>query len=192
MNDATAFAVSEAWIGVGKEYPRMIAITLGTGFGSAFLNNGLPVLEGESVPENGCAWHLPFLNGIADEYFSTRWFERAYTERTGKAITGARYVADNYQTDPVAKALMDEYGTNLGTFLAPLIRQFGADHIVMGGNISAAYPLFSSAMHHVFASEGIKAGVSLSVLKESAAILGSVRLIDNGYYEKILPLLSLM
>ena len=58
MNDATSFAISEAWIGVGKGIPRIIALTLGTGFGSAFIADGIPVLEGETVPEMGCVWHL--------------------------------------------------------------------------------------------------------------------------------------
>ena len=36
MNDATCFGVGETWIGQAKDYKRVVAITLGTGFGSAF------------------------------------------------------------------------------------------------------------------------------------------------------------
>ena len=59
INDATAFAISEAWIGVGQGTSRLIALTLGTGFGSAFISDGIPVLEGNTVPDLGCVWHLP-------------------------------------------------------------------------------------------------------------------------------------
>ena len=42
MNDATAFAVGEAWMGSAKDVSRSMSITLGTGFGSAFIEQGIP------------------------------------------------------------------------------------------------------------------------------------------------------
>ncbi|MBA7584014.1 N-acetyl-D-glucosamine kinase [subsurface metagenome] len=72
INDATAFAIGEDWVGKAQGTTRSLSITLGTGFGSAFLRDGLPVVNGNEVPENGCVWHLPFEEGIADDYFSIR------------------------------------------------------------------------------------------------------------------------
>ena len=80
MNDAVAFAVGEAWIGAGEHAKRIVVITLGTGFGSAYVENGIPVISRADVAPEGCFWHLPFREGIADEYFSTRWFIRKYAE----------------------------------------------------------------------------------------------------------------
>ncbi|MBM3419732.1 MAG: ROK family protein, partial [Bacteroidetes bacterium] len=74
MNDATSFAMGEAWAGKSATVSRSVAITLGTGFGSAFIADKTPVVEGEQVPRLGCLYHLPFGNSIADAYFSTRWF----------------------------------------------------------------------------------------------------------------------
>ncbi len=74
MNDASSFAVGEAWAGKASDYKKMMAITIGTGFGSAFLDDRIPVVEGEMVPRMGCVYHLPFGTGIADDYFSTRWY----------------------------------------------------------------------------------------------------------------------
>jgi glucokinase len=50
LNDATCFAVGEAWIGRASAFSRSMAITLGTGFGSAFLEKGIPVEAGDEVP----------------------------------------------------------------------------------------------------------------------------------------------
>ena len=36
MNDASSFAVGEAWAGSASKFNRSLSITLGTGFGSAF------------------------------------------------------------------------------------------------------------------------------------------------------------
>ena len=72
MNDASSFAVGEAWAGSASKYNRSLSITLGTGFGSAFISNRIPIVDGPEVPKLGCIYHLPYKDGIADDYFSTR------------------------------------------------------------------------------------------------------------------------
>jgi len=192
INDATAFAVSEAWIGVGQGTSRLIALTLGTGFGSAFISEGIPVLEGETVPELGCVWHLPFRDGIADDYFSTRWFEKSYLKLAGNKINGVKEIAELFDTDHVARQLLIEYGTNMGDFLAPWIKKFNAGQIVIGGNITGAFDKFGPYLLQSFVNHHIECQVSLSILKENAAIIGSARLIDKEFFVKIEPLLSKM
>ncbi|MEI8047842.1 MAG: ROK family protein [Bacteroidota bacterium] len=192
INDATAFAVAEAWIGVGQGIPRVIALTLGTGFGSAFIADGIPVLAGETVPEMGCVWHLPFKEGIADDYFSTRWFERSYLKLAGKQVDGVKEIAELFDSDEVARNLLIEYGTNMGDFLAPWIKKFDAGLIVIGGNITGAFDKFGKYLLQSLINHEISAGVSLSVLRENAAIIGSARLIDDDFFSKVEPLLSKM
>jgi len=192
INDATAFAVAEAWIGTGKGIPRVIALTLGTGFGSAFIAEGIPVLEGDDVPEMGCVWHLAFKDGIADDYFSTRWFERSYFARTGKHVNGVKAIAEKFDTDETARDLLVEYGTNMGDFLAPWVKKFNAGHIVIGGNITGAFDKFGNYLLQSLNNHHIKVNVSLSILRENAAIIGSARLIDNTFFVKVEPLLPKM
>jgi glucokinase len=192
INDATAFAVAEAWIGIGKDFPRVIALTLGTGFGSAFIADGIPVLEGDRVPEMGCVWHLPFKEGIADDYFSTRWFEKSYFKLTGKTVNGVKGISELFDYEEIARNLLIEYGTNMGDFLAPWIKKFDAGHIIIGGNITGAFDKFGNYLLKSLADHEIAAGVSLSVLRENAAIIGSARLIDNAFFAKVEPLLTKM
>jgi hypothetical protein len=52
-NDAEAAVVGEARYGAGRDHQRLIGVTLGTGCGSAFLVDGLPVTAGPGVPPNG-------------------------------------------------------------------------------------------------------------------------------------------
>jgi glucokinase len=192
INDATAFAIAEAWIGVGKDFANIIALTLGTGFGSAFIADGIPVLEGETVPEMGCVWHLPFGEGIADDYFSTRWFEKSYLKLAGKPVDGVKEISELFDYDEVAHQLLVEYGTNMGDFLAPWIKKFDAGQIVIGGNITGAFDKFGNYLLQSLANHGISTGVSLSILRENAAIIGSARLIDNEFFAKVEPLLPKM
>jgi glucokinase len=192
MNDATAFAVAEAWIGIGKCEKKIIALTLGTGFGSAFVDRGIPILQGDTVPEMGCVWHLPYKEGIADEYFSTRWFERSYLEKTGTNVNGVKELFERSATDEAAMQLFRVYGSQMGDFIGPWVSRFGAGKIVIGGNITGAYSAFGPELTASLTRQGITAGVGLSELKENAAIIGSARLTDDDFFTKMEPLLSLM
>lgn len=192
INDATAFAIAEAWVGKAGDFDKMIALTLGTGFGSAFIDRGIPVLEGPTVAELGCVWHIPFKEGIADDYFSTRWFIKNYKLKTGKIAGGVKDIADVVDTDPAAAALFEEYGTNMGNFLAPWIRKFDARVIVIGGNVTGAFNLFGNFLVKAMADQGLDVQVVLSDLKEDAAIIGGARLLVDEYWSKVKDLLSKM
>jgi len=190
MNDATSFAVGEAWLGKAKGYSRTLVITLGTGFGSAFLDNGIPVVEGNSVPPTGCVWHLPFREGISDDYFSTRWIVKRYEEITGIRETGAKEIADRAKTNPEVADIVSEFGENLGVFLSPWIRKFRAEFLVMGGNIARAHPLFGEALQASFRQHGVDIPTEASELMEKAALIGSARLLDEPFWQHVKPLLA--
>lgn len=192
INDATAFAIAEAWIGKAGRFGRVIALTLGTGFGSAFINGGIPVLEGNTVPEMGCVWHIPYKESIANDYFSTPWFIRNYVERTGTPVQGVKEIADRAEHDLVARSLFKEYGTGIGDFISPWIKKFNARMIVLGGNITGSFNLFGEDLLIALSKNNVNIEVSLSDLKEDAAIIGGARLIEEEYWENIKNLLSKM
>jgi glucokinase len=192
INDATAFAIAESWVGKASGHRKMIALTLGTGFGSAFIDSGIPVIEGDTVPEMGCVWHLPFKNGIANDYFSTPWFIRNYMERTGHTVSGVKELHDRASHDSMAMELFEEYGANMGRFLSRWVRQFNAKIIVIGGNITGAFDLFGRILKEELIKDNTDVEVLLSDLKEDAAVLGGARLITEEYWKKVEGLLPLM
>ncbi|WP_394698139.1 ROK family protein [uncultured Draconibacterium sp.] len=189
-NDALSFAVGECWSSQAANYKNVVAITLGTGFGSAFLSNGVPVIEGDRVPESGYVYHIPYKNGIADDYFSTRWFLNEYKNRTGTVCNGVKEIADRVGNDEAAKALFDDFGSNLASFLVPVLANFHADCLVIGGNISRAYPLFSDSFQRVLDERNINIEIMISELMESAAMVGSARLLDDDFWTKMEPLVA--
>ena len=107
------------------------------------------VTSGDEVPADGWVYCLPFGDGIVDEAFSTRGIIRRYEELTGETLTGAREVAARYDADPAARRLFDVYGEELAQFAGPVLTRFNADVLVLGGNISRAYPLFGPALSGV-------------------------------------------
>jgi glucokinase len=192
MNDATAFAVGEAWVGSAAGTNKSVSITLGTGFGSAFIDEGLPVVERDDTPKMGCVWHLPFKESIADDYFSTRWYIRQYEGLTGKVMPGVKEIAADARTNPQAAALFTEYGSDIGQFLGGWLLKFGAEVLVIGGNLAGAADLFMPAFDKSLADLGCNTRIAWSELKEDAAIIGSARLIDPDYWKRIEPLIAKM
>ncbi len=186
LNDATCFAIGEAWLGEAGNHERVMAITLGTGFGSAFMINGIPIETGDTVPLHGWVYHLPFGDSIADDHFSTRWFIRRYLENTRVKLSGVREIAEIHQTDPAARQIFNEFGKNLGIFLAPLIRNFQADCLVIGGNIANNYDFFKEPFHKELDHKKVRRlRVYVSAMAENAALAGSARLSDDIFYHEV-------
>ncbi len=192
MNDASSFAVGEAWTGKASKAERSISITLGTGFGSAFICNHIPVIGGPDVPRLGCVYHLPYKGGIADESFSTRWFIDKYRKVTGIEVQGVKELSSLAETDKTVLSLFHEFGDRLGAFLAPWMNRFKAEILVIGGNISNSYNLFGESLENSLKNEKCTCRVELSELKEEAALLGSAYLFNDDFWEAVQDALPLM
>jgi glucokinase len=192
MNDVSAFAVGEALIGKAAKAERSMSITLGTGFGSAFIADRIPIVDGPDVPKLGCVYHLPYGDNIADDYFSTRWFVGRYKKLTGMELNGVKEFAVLARTDKIVMELFTEFGYNLGVFLAPWLKKFKAEIVVVGGNISHAYNLFGDIFENSLKKEGCSCKVALSELKEDAAFIGAAYLLDEDFWRSIQHALPLM
>lgn len=190
LNDAMSFAIGECWLGKASSYKNVVAVTLGTGFGSAFLTSGVPVIEGDRVPKMGYVYHIPYESGIADDYFSTRWFIREYAAKTGVTCKGVKEIAKRAATESEAKKMFEDFGTNIGNFLAPLLLNFEANCLVIGGNVTGAFSLFGPSFGNALKKHHINIEIVISELMESAAMTGSARLLDETFWKEVEPLVS--
>lgn len=192
MNDASSFAVGEAWAGSAKDYSKSLSITLGTGFGSAFIEDRIPIVDGPLVPKIGCVYHLPYRDGIADDYFSTRGLLGRYKKATGKELSGVKELASLEGEEAIVHELFRDFGDNLGKFLSPWLKGFEAEIIVIGGNISHAYNLFGKYFELSLKEQNCNCEVALSKLKEDAALIGSAYLLDDDFWKSVQHALPLM
>ncbi|WP_258103407.1 ROK family protein [Marinoscillum sp. MHG1-6] len=187
INDATAYGMGEDVCGASKLYASSIALTLGTGLGSAFITDGLPVVNGEKVPENGCLWHLPFRDGTVEDYFSSRGLIARYEAQSGHKVATVKEIAELVMVDETARSAMEDFGLRLAECLAPWIKVFEPDCVVIGGNISRAFEYFGPSMQKATNKSELK--IVTTALFEEAALIGASRLIEPGYFERIYPLL---
>src|SRR5882757_10062383 len=138
-NDAACFLQGEVAGGIAKGLENVMGFTLGTGLGSALFNNG--------IAEDADLWHSPFLNGIAEDYLSSRWFVNRYKELSQKTITDVKEMADIYQSDKNVQIVFDEFGINLGEFIKKAIKEEEIEMVVVGGNIAQALELFRNGIN---------------------------------------------
>ena len=185
LNDATSFAVGEAWLSHNGMKEKQLCITLGTGLGAGFTRKGIPVVHDASVPPEGSLWNLPYREGIADDYFSTRGFITAYQNLTGIEVNGVRELANHYETDSHAKQVFDAFGENLGNFLSPWLKRFDADTLIIGGNIAKAYAHFENTLENTMKAHGLKLSVRIAKHSEKGAIIGSTLLFNEVFWNKV-------
>ncbi|MCP2043576.1 ROK family protein [Pontibacter sp. HSC-36F09] len=180
FNDASSFVVGAA-LQTQVLHKRTVGLTLGTGFGAAFLVNSLPAIEGEQIPENGCLWDKGFKAGIADDYFSTRWFVGKHEAATGETCSGVREMVASGHTS--TQLVFEEFVENLTVFLRPYLEKFEAEALLIGGNISRSHHLFVEALR---ASLGIPSGLQIEIVEdtENCNMLGASHLMQLDYWQQ--------
>jgi glucokinase len=167
VNDALAFALGEWTTGAAQGYDRVVAVTLGTGVGSAFLVGGAPVTQGDGVPPGG-QLHLLQIDGQPLEHTVSRAAIRArYARLAGVSGGDGRVRADGQDCavgdvtsvldvqqiarlaahgDRAAQGSVSQPLRSLGAVLGPRVSAFGADVIVVGGSITRSWDVVGPAL----------------------------------------------
>ncbi|WP_230151782.1 ROK family protein [Pedobacter sp. Bi27] len=164
-NDAACFLAGEVFAGEAGAYQHLIGITLGTGLGSAVYNQG--------KIDDANLWCAPFLDGIPEDYLSTRWFLKRYYELTGFNILNVRELAKLYDDNQTVRKIFAEFSHNLGLFLKKFQQDNAAEAIVIGGNIANASNRFIPGVVKYLHSQGITSPIHISKLNEDAALVGA-------------------
>jgi len=141
-NDAEAAVVGEARYGMGRGFRRLIGVTLGTGCGSAFLVDGVPVTSGPGVPPNGWLYPVLFHGLRADDAFSRRGLEARLRAAHVAVVDVAEAAAAARAGDVGACQVFEAFGADLGTFLNPFALAFAAEAVLVLGRIAGAINLF--------------------------------------------------
>jgi glucokinase len=147
VGDAIAFALGEWTSGPARGRVRIAALTLGTGIGSAFLIDGRPVTTGPAVPPEGRADLLTKDGQGLEELVSGRAVLAAYQRLNGAPAPSVAEVVFRAQTgDQVAARVLECAYHTLGEVLAPYLDAFRPEILVVGGGISAAWPLIEPSL----------------------------------------------
>lgn len=167
FNDAASFLKGELFAGSISEFGEAIGLTFGTGLGTAHTVNG-------KAKDSGF-WKMPFLDGIAEDYISTRWFVARFKELTGNDLVDVRDLVEHHQNNPAFTEIFDEFSKNLALFLYKFIRKKMPYAAVIGGNIANAEGFFLDDTRRYLAEHmGYSFPIRKSALADQATILGAV------------------
>jgi len=182
LNHASSFGLGGSLTSRLPNAEKIIAVTLGTGFGASFFRNRIPVINGKDVPAGGCLWDKDFKESFADEYFSTRWFLQKHFEKTGENnVSGVKDIVE--ENSESTKEIFAEFAENLSKFMLPYLQNFNADLLVLGGNISKSHPFFLSQLRDYWKNNNCDVETVVIEDTEEASILGSSFLFNEEFWK---------
>lgn len=180
LNDADAFGLGVGW----RQLPNMkrfVALTIGTGLGSGFIEDGRAVTSGDQVPPDGEVWNLPYAGGILEDHVSARAVTISYgTRPDGAGLPGAGKTAKEVSAlaaegDEAAVAAFRAMGEALGSGLIPVLARFEPEAIVIGGKVGQSLELFAPAMRQALAGAGLPNLPVIPAAPGNMAIWGAAR-----------------
>ena len=154
-NDANCFALSEAWDAENTQYPSVLGLILGTGFGGGFVLNGkihsgqtgmagelghlqlnyhaLKLLGWDNAPIYQCG-----CGNIAclDTYLSGRGFEMLYRDLKGESLSAKDIIQCFYAGDKSAVDFVGVFIELAAISIGNIITAFDPHLIVLGGGLS--------------------------------------------------------
>jgi glucokinase len=164
LNDASSFLKGEVFAGAAQGHESVIGLTLGTGLGTAKLNNG--------VAEDAALWQSPFLDSIAEDYLSERWFLKRYYALSGINVVNVKELSSFYSSSATVKNVFKEFAHNLATFTAEIIKAENPEIIVLSGDISRVSECFLAAYKTQLSKLGYEVPVTVSKLNSDAVLIG--------------------
>jgi len=136
--DAEAAGTGEALAGAGRGFDRVLTITVGTGLGTCLTDHTTPVEIVDGFGVEHLAMRTTSTGARADNELSAR----GLAQRLGVDTVDLRAAVD----DPANADAVSDHGTRLGAFLAPVVHEFDAHIVVIGGGFAAAFERFGPAL----------------------------------------------
>lgn len=176
INDANAFGIGEWLSGAGRNHQRMIALTLGTGVGSVFLQDGTPVEDGPDVPPEGRVDLLRIEGRPLEEVFSRRAIRLAYQGARGDLLDVKEIAERARSGDSQAHRVLVEAAVDLGRSISPYVGRFEPTVVVVGGAIARSWDVLSPALEVGLDSE---VPIVRAALEADASLIGAAHHASN-------------
>ena len=183
LNDADAFLLGGWSSGAAAGHDRAVAVTLGTGVGSAFLDRWAIIDAGPDVPPEGRADLLRIAGRPLEETVSRRAIMTRYAMLTDRTLAPGEDVRDIAERaldgEAAARAVFGGAFESLGRALSLWLARFRATILVVGGAVANSWDLVSEPL-----AIGIRAAdhtlldrvaVARGQLGDDAPLIGAAR-----------------
>lgn len=202
-NDANLIAVGEHWLGVVRDWPDFLMLTLGTGIGGAIVIDGRiyhgpcgfagefghMVIDAEgpfcTCGSRGCfetfmsatALNRMVRQAVADDEIPGSAGLHLLLEADPSTVAG-KLADEAKKGNEAARGILNRMGYYLGIGLASLTNVTGIDRIVLGGGLIFSSDLWlppakEELSRRTYAVTASRVEIRLSQLGDSAGILGA-------------------
>jgi fructokinase len=191
-NDANSFALAEALMGAGKNYPNaelVFGVIMGTGVGGGLVVHGKVIgghhgIGGEwghnILEENGDACYCG-KSGCAEKVISGSGLENFYEKQTGTRLK-LKEILERYEakSDVHAEATIDRMLEYYGRGISTLINVLDPDLIVIGGGVGNIDLLYTEGYErikkYIFNNKKVTTPIVKPLLGDSAGVFGAALL----------------
>ena len=156
IHDVNCMLLGEMTGGNGKPYGRVAMIALGTGLGFSMSIEG-EILKNEIGSPKVSIFNSPYKDGVLEDYASKRGVWKLYgddslsvREIAQRAVSGEQRAADAF----------GRMGGIIGEAIAPIMKEYGIECLLLGGQISRSWKLFAPAMEAEMRSLGLELKIS--------------------------------
>jgi len=186
-NDARTVGLGEALYGEGRNYKRVLTLTLGTGVGFGFVVNGkftdpLPLshMGGHmKILENGALCYCGKTGCLEALLSSTGIINLAKINHWNGQLSAEAIFEAAFHKDVIAVKVVDHFINCLQTGIYNYVNLFAPDMIVLGGGIAQSlHPYFDriKSENYLLPYPGYSFELRISKLGELSGILGSAAL----------------
>lgn len=171
-HDATAAGIGE--VRARRVTGRVLMVTLGTGFGSIFLDRGKARRGVFPWTETGELFAEPAFGARADDVFSVRGLDRRLVSLSTNCSRLSKRSAHE-ALEPGVRDVLSAFGHDLGRWLVPYTRAAGVASIIVGGGLAAYFPWFGAPMRRA-----LEVPVEASILGDRAGLFGAACLCEEA------------
>lgn len=153
-NDAVLFA-----LGISRLFPqdRLLCLTLGTGLGSAFIENRSLVGGRWGIPDSGMLYAEKYQGATVDDLFGSRGIlalaDSLHARREGEDVY--RLAIEAERGVPSSVRVWQLYGQRLGDMLRPYVAAFCPARLILGGQIADSHDWFGGALAEALLPEKV-------------------------------------
>lgn len=188
-NDANCFALAEANIGAGKNYPLVFGVIMGTGCGGGIvfknsLITGPQRLSGEwghSVINPNGAKCFCGKNGCVNTYISGTGLENMIYKNLKIQISAQKFLSKKKYNENEENILKIFY-KYFGLALANVVNIIDPDVVILGGGLSNHRDLYSKGLRMVYENifcDDPSTPIIQNILGDSAGVIGAAILGKN-------------
>ncbi len=162
-HDVNCMLAGEISCGNGQGFDRVALVTLGTGLGFSMYIDGR-ILKKESGSPLVSIFSLPYKDGVLEDYASKRGIMNYYVSKVGETVSVKEIAERAYLGDRAAQAAFDMAGSVVAETVATILKDYGIECLLFGGQISRSFSLMESAVRDGLA--GVPSLKSVNIISD--------------------------